>query len=235
MTRFFAPDTMRQHSTTSTDSVTQPEIRLLCVDDHRLLRKGVARLIDLEGDMTVVAEASNGQEAVEQFKRHTPDVTLMDLELPRMDGVEAITAIRQIRPTARIIVLTMYQGDEDIYRAVQAGASAYLLKDTLPEVLIQAIRSVHSGRRVFPPQILAAMEKRAGQTPLTTREHQVLELLATGMKAKEIASTLGITLDTANAHTKNIYSKFGVRGRTNLVGEAISRGFIRRERGQDGT
>jgi len=157
------------------------------------------------------------------------------LELPRMDGVEAITAIRQIRPTARIIVLTMYQGDEDIYRAVQAGASAYLLKDTLPEVLIQAIRSVHGGRRVFPPQILAAMEKRAGQTPLTTREHQVLELLATGMKAKEIAATLGITLDTANAHTKNIYSKFGVRGRTNLVGEAISRGFIRRERGQDDT
>ena len=235
MTRFFAAGTMRQHSTTSTDFVTQPEIRLLCVDDHRLLRKGVARLIDFEDDMTVVAEASNGQEAVEQFKRHTPDVTLMDLELPRMDGVEAIMAIRQIRPTARIIVLTMYQGDEDIYRAVQAGASAYLLKDTLPEVLIQAIRSVHSGRRVFPPQILAAMEKRAGQTPLTTREHQVLELLAAGMKAKEIAATLGITLDTANAHTKNIYSKFGVRGRTNLVGEAISRGFIRRERGQDGT
>jgi two-component system, NarL family, response regulator len=118
---------MRHLRPTSSDTVTSPEIRLLCVDDHRLLRKGVARLIDLEDDMTVVAEASNGQEAVEQFKRHTPDVTLMDLELPRMDGVEAITAIRQIRPTARIIVLTMYQGDEDIHRALSAGAATYLL------------------------------------------------------------------------------------------------------------
>src|SRR4030095_3734464 len=142
---------MRHLRTTSSDSVTSPEIRLLCVDDHRLLRKGVARLIDLEDDMTVVAEASNGQEAVEQFKRHTPDVTLMDLELPRMDGVEAITAIRQIRPTARIIVLTMYQGDEDIYRAVRAGASAYLLKDTLPEVVIHAISSGPGGRRAVSP------------------------------------------------------------------------------------
>jgi two-component system NarL family response regulator len=210
-------------------------IRLLCVDDHRLLRKGVARLIDLERDMTVVAEASNGREAVQQFKRHSPDITLMDLELPRMDGVEAISAIRQLRANARIIVLTMYQGDEDIYRAIHAGALAYLLKDTLPEVLIQAIRTVHAGHRVFPPQILAAMERRAGHAPLTSRELQVLELLVAGMKVKEIAATLGVTLDTANAHTKNTYAKFGVHGRANLVAAAVSRGFIRRERVPSGS
>jgi DNA-binding NarL/FixJ family response regulator len=205
-----------------------PAIRLLCVDDHRLLRKGVARLIELEPDMTVVAEGSNGEEAVEQFRRYTPDVTLMDLELPRMDGVEAITAIRREQPDARIIVLTMYHGDEDIHRAVQAGAAAYLLKDTVPEVLIKVIRDVHAGRRVFPAQILAAIERRAGQPALTSREVQVLELLAAGKRTREIAAMLGVTLDTANAHIKNIYSKFSVHGRTAVVSEAVRRGFIRR-------
>lgn len=210
--------------------MTSVPIRLLCVDDHRLLRKGVARLIELEPDMTVVAEASNGLEAVAQFKRHSPDVTLMDLELPRMDGIEAIETIRQGQPDARIIVLTMYQGDEDIHRAIRAGAVAYLLKDTVPEVLINVIRDVHAGRRVFPPPIVAAIERRAGQPELTTRELEVLELLAAGKRTKEIAADLGVTLDTANAHIKNIYSKFALHGRTALVTEAVRRGFIRRER-----
>ena len=205
-------------------------IRLLCVDDHRLVRKGVARLIDLEPDMKVIAEASNGVEAVAQFKRYAPDVTLMDLELPRMDGIEAIAAIRKEQPEARIIVLTMYQGDEDIHRAIQAGAAAYLLKDTVPEVLVKVIRDVHGGRRVFPPQIVAAIERRAGQPALTSRELEVLELLAAGKRTKEIAVTLGVTMDTANAHIKNIYSKFALHGRTAVVTEAIRRGFIRRER-----
>ena len=205
-------------------------IRLLIVDDHRLLRKGIARLIDLEPGMTVVAEAGNGEEAVEQFRRYTPDVTLMDLELPRMDGVESITAIRREHPDARIIALTMYQGDEDIHRAVQAGAVAYLLKDTVPEVLTRVIRDVHAGRRVFPPEILAAIEGRVGQPALTSRELQVLELLAEGKRTKEIAATLGVTIDTANAHIKNIYSKFAVHGRAAVVAEAVRRGFIRRER-----
>ena len=164
--------------------------------------------------MTVVAEAGNGEEAVEQFRRHTPDVTLMDLELPRMDGVEAITAIRREFPSARVIALTMYQGDEDIHRAVQAGAVAYLLKDTVPEVLVRVIRDVHEGRRVFPPEILAAIKRRAGQPALTSREVQVLELLAEGKRTKEIAAALGVTIDTANAHIKNIYSKFAVHGRS---------------------
>ena len=209
-----------------------PPIRLLCVDDHRLVRKGVAHLIDLEPDMKVVAEASNGAEAVAQFKRHSPDVTLMDLELPRMDGIEAIAEIRKEQPDARIIVLTMYHGDEDIHRAIQAGAAAYLLKDTVPEVLVQVIRDVHGGRRVFPPQIIAAIERRAGQPALTSRELEVLELLAAGKRTKEIATTLGVTMDTANAHIKNIYSKFSLHGRTAVVAEAIKRGFIRRERNQ---
>jgi two-component system, NarL family, response regulator len=205
-----------------------PPIRVLCVDDHRLVRKGVARLIDLEPDMCVVAEASSGAEAVTQFKRHAPDVTLMDLELPRMDGIEAIAAIRKDRPDARIIVLTMYHGDEDIHRAIQAGAAAYLLKDTVPEVLTNVIRDVNAGRRVFPPPIVAAIERRAGQPSLTSRELEVLELLAEGKRTKEIAATLGVTMDTANAHIKNIYSKFAVHGRTAVVTEAVKRGFIRR-------
>ena len=212
------------------DPVTASPLRLLIVDDHRLLRKGIARLLDLEPGMTVVAEAGNGEEAVEQFRRHTPDVTLMDLELPRMDGVEAITAIRREFPNARVIALTMYQGDEDIHRAVQAGAVAYLLKDTVPEVLVRVIRDVHEGRRVFPPEILAAIERRAGQPALTSREVQVLELLAEGKRTKEIAAALGVTIDTANAHIKNSYSKFAVHGRGAVVSEAIRRGFTRRER-----
>jgi DNA-binding NarL/FixJ family response regulator len=205
-------------------------IRVMCVDDHRLVRKGVARLIDLEPDMKVVAEANNGAEAVAQFQRFAPDVTLMDLELPRMDGVEAIAAIRRERPDARIIVLTMYHGDEDIHRAIQAGAAAYLLKDTVPEVLTSVIREVHAGRRVLSPQIVEAIERRAAQPALTSRELEVLELLAEGKRTKEIAATLGVTMDTANAHIKNIYSKFALHGRTAVVAEAVKRGFIRRER-----
>jgi DNA-binding NarL/FixJ family response regulator len=188
-----------------------------------------APLIDLEPDMKVIAEASNGAEAVAQFKLHAPDVTLMDLELPRMDGIEAV-AIRREHADARVIVLTMYQGDEDIHRAIQAGAAAYLLKDTAPEVLIKVIRDVHAGRRVFPPQIVAAIERRAGQPALTSRELEVLELLAAGKGTREIAAALGVTMDTANAHIKNIYSKFALHGRTAVVAEAVRRGFIRRER-----
>jgi two-component system NarL family response regulator len=189
-----------------------------------------APLIDLEPDMKVIAEASNGAEAVAQFKLHAPDVTLMDLELPRMDGIEATVAIRREHADARVIVLTMYQGDEDIHRAIQAGAAAYLLKDAAPEVLIKVIRDVHAGRRVFPPQIVAAIERRAGQPALTSRELEVLELLAAGKGTREIAAALGVTMDTANAHIKNIYSKFALHGRTAVVAEAVRRGFIRRER-----
>jgi DNA-binding NarL/FixJ family response regulator len=201
-------------------------IRVLCVDDHRLLREGVARIVGLQPDMTVVAEASNGEDAIEQFARHRPDVTLMDLQLPRMNGLQAIRAIRQSQADARIVVLTMYQGDEDIYRAIEAGAMGYLLKDTLPDDLIRVIREVHDGRRVLPPEIAAALEQRASQPALTYREFQVLELLATGKRNKEIAAALGISGDTASAHIKSIFLKFNVHDRTAALAEALRRGII---------
>jgi two-component system, NarL family, response regulator len=201
-------------------------IRLLVVDDHRLLREGLARIIELQPDMTVVAEASNGEEAVEQFTRHRPDVTVMDLQLPIMTGAQAIRAIRNVDAEARIVVLTMYQGDEDIFRAFHAGAMGYLLKDAVPDDLISVLRSVHAGERVVPPDILQVLEARAGQPALTQRELQVLELLATGKRNKEIAAALGMSGDTASAHVKNIFQKFNVHDRTAAMAEALRRGII---------
>ena len=204
----------------------QSVIRILCVDDHRLMRDGIGRHIGLQPDMAVVAQASNGEEAVEQFRATRPDVTLMDLHLPRMNGLDAIRAIRAEAPEARIIVLTMYDGDEDIYRAIQAGAAGYLLKDTVPEELITVIRTVHAGGRVLPPQVAAALEARASQPALTLREIQVLELLATGNRNKEIAAQLGISGDTASAHIKSIFTKFNVHDRTAALAEGLRRGII---------
>jgi DNA-binding NarL/FixJ family response regulator len=201
-------------------------IRVLCVDDHRLMREGIVRIVGVQPDMTVVAQASDGEQAVEQFLRVRPDVTLMDLEMPSMRGVQAIHAIRRHDPDARIVVLTMYHGDEDIYRAVAAGAVGYLLKDTLPDDLIRVIREVHAGGRVIPPEIAAALEQRASQPTLTVREFQVLELLATGKRNKEIAASLGISADTASAHVKSIFQKFNVHDRTAALAEALRRGII---------
>jgi two-component system NarL family response regulator len=201
-------------------------IRLLVVDDHRLLREGLARIIGLQPDMKVVAEANNGAEAVDQFTRHRPDVTVMDLQLPIMTGLQAIRAIRDLDPLARIVVLTMYHGDEDIFQAFQAGAMGYLLKDAVPDDLVNVLRAVHAGERVVPPEISAALEARASQPALTTRELQVLELLATGKRNKEIAAALGMSSDTASAHVKNIFQKFKVHDRTAAMAEALRRGII---------
>jgi DNA-binding NarL/FixJ family response regulator len=176
--------------------------------------------------MKVVAQASDGEQAVSQFLQHRPDVTLMDLEMPTMNGVRAIQAIRSHQTDARIVVLTMYHGDEDIHRAVVAGAMGYLLKDTLPDDLIRVIREVHSGRRAIPPEIAAVLEQRASQPTLTFRESQVLELLATGKRNKEIAAALGISGDTASAHIKSIFQKFNVHDRTAALAEALRRGII---------
>ncbi len=202
------------------------QIRVLCVDDHRLMREGIARIVGVQPDMTVVAEAADGEEAVTQFLKFRPDVTLMDLEMPTMNGVQAIQTIRQQHPNARVVVLTMYHGDEDIYRAIGAGAMGYLFKDTLPDDLIRVIREVHSGQRAIPPEIAAVLEQRASQPSLTFRESQVLELLATGKRNKEIAAALGISGDTASAHIKNIFLKFNVHDRTAALAEALRRGII---------
>ena len=201
-------------------------VRVMCVDDHRLMREGIRRIVALQPDMVVVAEASNGTEAIEQFQKHKPDVTLMDLQLPSVNGHEAIKAIRSLQPDARIVVLTMYYGDEDVYRAIAAGVMGYILKDAVPDDLIHVIREVHAGRRTIPAEIEAVLDARAMQPSLTVREFQVLQLLATGKRNKEIASALGISADTTNAHVKSIFQKFNVHDRTAALGEAIRRGII---------
>jgi DNA-binding NarL/FixJ family response regulator len=190
------------------------------------MREGIARIVGVHPDMEVVAGASNGEQAVAEFARHRPDVTLMDLQLPVMSGIEAIRCIRSRDPLAKVVVLTMYQGDEDIHRAFEAGAMGYLLKDSIPDELIHVIREVHAGRRVVAPEIQRALEERASHPTLSTRERQVLELLARGMRNKEIASMLGITVDTTGAHVKSIYAKLGVHDRTAALGEALRRGII---------
>jgi len=203
-----------------------PPIRVLCVDDHRLMREGLVRIVSLQPDITVVSEARTGQEAVEQFLKHRPDVTLMDLQLPVMNGLQAIRAIRKAQPDARVVVLTMYQGDEDIYRALQAGAAAYLLKDSVPDDLIRVIRQVHAGNHIISDDVAAKLAARAGQPALTDRELQVLELLATGQRNKEIAATLSISEDTARTHIKSIFFKFNVHDRTAALAEGVRRGIV---------
>jgi DNA-binding NarL/FixJ family response regulator len=204
-------------------------IRVLCVDDHRLMREGVARIVDVQPDMKVVAEASNGEQAVAQFVASRPDVTLMDLQLPVTSGPEATRRIREIDGSARIIALTMYRGDEDIHRAFEAGAMGYVLKDTISDDLIHVIREVYAGRRVVTPEIQQALNERKRRPPLSQRERQVLELVAEGMRNKEIAAALGISTDTTGMHVKNIYTKLGVHDRTAAVAKAIRRGIIRIE------
>ncbi len=201
-------------------------IRVLCVDDHRLMREGIVRIVSLQPDIVVVAEARTGQEAVEQFMQHRPDVTLMDLQLPVMNGLQAIRAIKKIDPNARVVVLTMYQGDEDIYRALQAGAVAYLLKDSVPDDLIRVIREVHAGNQIISDDMAAKLAARASQPALTERELQVLELLAEGQRNKEIAATLSISEDTARTHIKSIFFKFNVHDRTAALAEAVRRGIV---------
>lgn len=201
-------------------------IRLLCVDDHRLIRTGIIRVLELSAGVSVVGEGSTGEEAVEQFIRHRPDVTLMDLQMPRMGGVEAITRIRHIDPDARIVVLTMYERDEDVYRALQAGAMGYLLKDAVPEELIRVIHEVHQGRRAIATSIDARLAARSGEHPLTAREVEVLRLLVQGMRNKEIGARLSISEETVRVHLKSIFVKFSVHDRTAALAEALRRGIV---------
>ncbi|HUK33462.1 MAG TPA: response regulator transcription factor [Vicinamibacterales bacterium] len=206
--------------------MTPPIIRVMCVDDHRIVRDGIAAIIDREADMHVVGSAATGEDAVAVFRRERPDVTLMDLQLPRMTGLEAIQTIRKDDPEARIIVLTMYQGDEDIHRALSSGAATYLLKDTLSDDLIHFVREVHAGRRPIRPEVLARLDERAAAPTLTPREIQVMELVAEGLRNKEIASTLAISEETVQVHLRNIFAKLKVGERTAALNVAIRRGIV---------
>jgi two-component system NarL family response regulator len=201
-------------------------IRVLCVDDHRIVREGIALIIGREPDMEVVASAATGEEAVHLFERHQPDVTLMDLQLGAMSGVDAIRAIRLGAPEARVVVLTMYQGDEDIHRALEAGAVTYLLKDTLSDDLIRVVRDVHSGEHPVSADVQARLAERADRPTLTPREIQVVELISQGMRNREIAVSLGISEKTAQVHVKNILAKLSVTDRTAAVNVALRRGIV---------
>ncbi|MET0168467.1 MAG: response regulator transcription factor [Vicinamibacterales bacterium] len=216
----------------STDTVDHPtlqrtnRIRVLCVDDHRVMLDGLALLIGRQPDMEVIASATSGEQAVELFSCHLPDITLMDLQLPTMSGLEAIGEIRSTHPGARIVVLTMYQGDEDIYRALEAGATAYLLKDTLAEDLVNVIREVHTGNRPIPADVAAALAVRKVRPSLTPREIEVVHLITQGLRNKEIAVTLGISEETAKVHVKNILAKLHVSDRAAVIAVAVRRGII---------
>jgi two-component system NarL family response regulator len=201
-------------------------IRVLVADDHFVVRIGLRALIDAEPDMEVVAEASTGRQAVELFRQHRPDVTLMDLRMPVMNGLEAIQAIREGAPEARVIVLTTYDGDEDIYRALNAGARAYLLKEMDREELLQVIRAVHAGQRRVPPEIGARLAEAMPRSELTRRELEVLDLVVKGFSNKRIGDALSITEGTVKIHVNNILGKMGVADRTEAATTAIRRGIV---------
>lgn len=206
--------------------MTADAIRVLIVDDHPVVREGLAAMIDRRADMTVVATAENGQTAVERFHTHQPDVTLMDLRMPELGGVDAIRAIRGDFPQARIIVLTTYDGDEDIYRGLQAGARAYLLKDTPRAELLDTIRAVAAGQRRIPPEVAAKMAERMLEPELTPRELEVLELIVAGQSNREIGLALSITEGTVKAHVNNLLGKLGVADCTQAVTAALRRGIV---------
>jgi len=201
-------------------------IRILAVDDHPVLREGVAAVLSAETDMVLVAEASNGREAVEQFRAHVPDVTLMDLQMPLMNGTEAILAIRQDFPDARIIVLTTYSGDAQAVRALKAGASGYLLKSMVRKELVETIRSVHQGKKRIPPEIAVEMAEHHTDDALSDREVEILREVAAGNSNKVVADKLHISEDTVKAHLRNIFSKLDARDRTHAVTIALKRGII---------
>jgi DNA-binding NarL/FixJ family response regulator len=191
-----------------------------------MIRAGLIATIGPEPDMTVVGSASTGREGLEQYRQHQPDVTLMDLRMPEMGGVEAIRTIRAEFPAAKIIVLSTYQGDEDIYRALEAGAVTYLLKDTLAEKMVGIIREVAGGGRPILPEVAQRMTERMFQAALTNREIEVLQLVARGMRNKEIAAELKISEETVQGHVKNILAKLSVHDRTEAVAVAIRRGIV---------
>lgn len=203
-----------------------PPIRILTVDDHQLLRDGISAVVANQPDMTIAGEATNGRESMEIFRTLRPDVTLMDLRLPDMSGIDAITAIRADFPQARILVLTTYKGDAQARRALKAGAAGYLLKSMLRRDLIDTIRSVHAGKRCVPAEVAMEMAEYAAADGLTPRELDVLREVAGGKSNKIVAQTLSITEDTVKAHVKSILSKLSATDRTHAVMIGIKRGFL---------
>jgi len=201
-------------------------IRILIADDHSVVREGLVSLVKRKSDMVVVAEASNGREAVQLWKEHRPDVTLLDLRMPELDGVGAIKEIRDLDENAHIVVLTTYDGDEDIYRAIKAGAKAYLLKDTARDALVETVRRVHAGETYLPPQLAAKLAERVSGEALSPREIEVLQRMAVGKSNKEIGAELFISEGTVKTHIKSIFNKLDVVSRTEAVATANRRGLI---------
>lgn len=205
---------------------TERSIRVLIVDDHPLLRVGVMAVLANEADVRVVAEASNGREAVEAFRAHRPDIVLMDIQMPEMNGIEAIAGIRSEAPNARIVVLTTYKGDVSALRALRAGAVGYLLKGQLRTELVETIRAVHAGGQRIPPEIAAELAAHLGEDSLSEREIQVLRSVARGNSNKRVAAELGVSEETVKAHMKSIVSKLDANDRTHAVTIALRRGIL---------
>ncbi len=207
--------------------MSQPaRIRVLCVDDHPVVRLGIAPLVDVPSDMALVAEASNGREAIQQFHAHRPDVTLMDLQMPEMGGLDAIIAIRGEFPDARIVVLTTYAGDTQALRALKAGARGYVLKNTMHRELVDTIRAVHAGRKALSPEVSFEIAEHATDDALTPAELRVLRLIAQGNANKEIAAELSVSEETVKGQVHNILSKLGAKDRTHAAMIGFKRGII---------
>jgi DNA-binding NarL/FixJ family response regulator len=205
---------------------SEEPIRVLCVDDHPLVRKGIASILANETDMLLVAEAADGREAVRLFRLHRPDVTLMDLRMPALDGIAATREIRLEFPDAHVIALTSFDGDQDIYRALEAGARGYLLKEMVHTEVLHAIRLVHGGKRLMPPEVVERLSEYFPQIALTPREVEVLAFVAKGMANKEIAGMLGTASGTIKMHIQNILGKLGAADRTHAVAIAFQRGIL---------
>jgi two-component system NarL family response regulator len=201
-------------------------LRVMIVEDHFVVRAGLSAIINSQADMTTVAEARNGIEAIDMFREHLPDVVLMDLRIPLLSGTDAIAAIVKEFPRAKIIVLSTFGGDEDIFQALQAGARAYFLKDVKGHDLIGAIRSVNAGQRLLPPQIAARLAERIPRSELSPRELEILRLIAKGSSNKDIANALEISEGTVRVHASNIFAKLGCNDRAQAVSEAFQRGII---------